>query len=235
MILTIFDIDGTLIKINGAGRHVMTLALDKVYGHSGMIDQVSFAGKTDLALVNEAMRTSALDDDEIVNGYEAVFREMANLGEEIFPNSGLEPCPGVIDLLRIIARHGNIQPGLLTGNAKHTTSLKLTAAGIDPMNFKFGAYGSETSERNALVPIAIERARLEFGREIDKESAIIIGDTPADIACAKANNLPSLAVATGTFSMNSLSTFNPNFLLRDLSDTDEVLDIFQAIRDDPNG
>lgn len=227
MLIALFDIDGTLIKINGAGRRVMTLALEEVYGAAGPIDDVNFAGKTDLAIIYETMLAGGFEKAVIKQSLPEVFQTMTDIGNEVFFANGMAPCTGVVGLLEQLGRREGMVPGLLTGNAETTAKLKLAAAGIDPAIFKYGAYGSEASAREALVPIVLDRSRASIGQNMEELSAIIIGDTPADIACARAFNIPSVAVATGTFSMNRLSEYNPDFLLADLSDTDQVVRILR--------
>jgi phosphoglycolate phosphatase-like HAD superfamily hydrolase len=48
----------------------------------------------------------------------------------------------------------------------------------------------------------------------------IVGDTPHDIACARAFGARVLAVATGSSRVADLSGHNPDFVLESLVDTD---------------
>ena len=51
----------------------------------------------------------------------------------------------------------------------------------------------------------------------------MIGDTPEDIACARAAGMRSLAVATGPYSVEELTAAGAHAALVDLSDTAAVL------------
>jgi len=51
----------------------------------------------------------------------------------------------------------------------------------------------------------------------------VIGDTPRDIACGKALGARTVAVATGTWSRDRLSEYDPDFLIDDLSDVERVI------------
>ena len=228
MLICLFDIDGTLIKINGTGRKVMTLALEEVFGTAGPIDTISFAGRTDLSIINDTMRASGIRSDVIEQNLPETFQTMTEKGQDLFFENGLNPCTGVIELLEEINHRDDMIPGLLTGNASGTAQLKLEAAGIDPATFYFGAYGSDSANRNALAPIALDRARSSIGAMVDEADTIVIGDTPADIDCARAVDTPVLAVATGTYSMSELSKFDPDFLLDDLGNTEQVVIILQS-------
>jgi phosphoglycolate phosphatase-like HAD superfamily hydrolase len=52
---------------------------------------------------------------------------------------------------------------------------------------------------------------------------VVVGDTPRDIACARAGNARAIAVATGGFSREALEAHAPDAVLDDLTDTDEVV------------
>jgi phosphoglycolate phosphatase-like HAD superfamily hydrolase len=56
-----------------------------------------------------------------------------------------------------------------------------------------------------------------------RERAIIIGDTPDDVNCARAAGAFSIAVATGGFSVDELRAAGANIVLDDLADTERVL------------
>ena len=228
MLICLFDIDGTLIKINGTGRKVMTLALEEVFGTAGPIESISFAGRTDLSIIYDTMLAGGIRSDVIDQKLPDTFQTMTDIGQELFFEYGFTPCTGAIELLEEINRRDDMIPGLLTGNASGTAQLKLEAAGIDPAIFRFGAYGSDSANRNALAPIALERARSSVGAKLDESSMIVIGDTPADIDCARAVDAPVLAVATGTYSMSELSKLKPDFLLPDLGNTEQVVRILRS-------
>jgi phosphoglycolate phosphatase-like HAD superfamily hydrolase len=54
----------------------------------------------------------------------------------------------------------------------------------------------------------------------------VVGDTPADIQAAKANYIPVIAVATGSYSFEELSSYSPDLCLHCC---DEVLPL-EAVR-----
>ena len=96
--------------------------------------------------------------------------------------------------------------------------MKLKAFNFDKY-FPFGAFGCDHEDRNKLPPIAIDRANVYLGSDVfSTANALIIGDSPKDIECAKSNNLPVLAVATGNADMKMLDVYNPDVVLNDFSD-----------------
>ncbi|HEV2982782.1 MAG TPA: HAD hydrolase-like protein, partial [Vicinamibacterales bacterium] len=53
--------------------------------------------------------------------------------------------------------------------------------------------------------------------------SIVIGDTPLDVACAKAGGARSIAVATGNHTVDQLRAAGADVVFEDLSATREVL------------
>jgi phosphoglycolate phosphatase-like HAD superfamily hydrolase len=94
--------------------------------------------------------------------------------------------------------------GLLTGNYEAVARLKLSRAGIGRyFPAHQGAFGSDGEDRAALPAIARRRAGSP-GHPYPREQTIVIGDTPRDVACARADGLRCVAVTTGPFGSNEL-------------------------------
>ena len=133
------------------------------------------------------------------------------------------PCSGVVRLLDALAGRSELCLGLVTGNLKSTAHIKLASAGLSPACFPFGAFGNESADRNHLPPLALARAERTLGQPVS--SAVVVGDTPADIQCARVNGLSAIAVTTGPYSMEELDSHRPDYLLADLSDLQTVVRI----------
>ncbi len=228
MKLLLFDIDGTLIRSQGAGRETLAYALEQVFGASGPLNDYHMSGKTDPRIVMDLMTAVGFATDEITAKLPLVYEQMAARGREIFPHREMHPCPGVPELLAALQQHDGALLGLLTGNAHLTAPLKLTAAGIDPVQFKVGVYGSDALDRNQLPTIGIERANQLTGYEFSGYNTVIIGDTPADILCARAGKVTAVAVASGWHSAATLAQYQPDHLFENLTDTQTVIDILLA-------
>jgi len=84
--------------------------------------------------------------------------------------------------------------------------------------FPFGAYGCDHADRNLLGPLALQRAAAHAARSFTAEETWIIGDTPKDIACARALGARCLAVATGRFSVSELEAAGADFVIGSLLD-----------------
>ncbi|MFW5714062.1 MAG: HAD hydrolase-like protein [Brevefilum sp.] len=224
----LFDIDGTLVDPQGEGHTCMRLALQDVFGTAGPIETYDMSGKTDWQIVTELMQLAGLEAHKIKTQRQAAFRAYAWVVAREAPNLVMDVLPGVPALLNQLAGDERFLLGLLTGNVREAVPHKLRAAGLNPDIFQFGAYGSEHIDRNELPPLALERAGRLFDTKVSPEAALIIGDTPRDIACARNGGLKVLSVATGWFSKEELAVHNPDYLLDDLGDLDLVMGILSA-------
>jgi phosphoglycolate phosphatase len=113
---------------------------------------------------------------------------------------------------------------LLTGNLAPVARLKLRMMSlVEFFDFESGAYGSDSPRRTDLPLIAAERAARRYGRVFAGPDIVIVGDTPNDIACARAVGARAVAVATGPFSVDELRLHAPDAVLPDLTDTGAAL------------
>jgi phosphoglycolate phosphatase-like HAD superfamily hydrolase len=140
------------------------------------------------------------------------------------PTTRTTVMPGVHALLERLEAEPGVVLGLLTGNVAQGAALKLRSGGIAPERFLVGAYGSDAAHRSDLPPIAARRAEPIFGRVPRGAEVVIIGDTPADVACGAGIEARALAVATGSYSVRDLEVCGAHAVFPDLSATDAVLD-----------
>lgn len=221
----LFDIDGTLMDSTGEGTISMSRALQDVYRVTGPIDDYNMAGKTDWQIITELMQQAGLDDETIEASRPAAFAAYARHVEIAAPSFNMRLLPGVTPLLAQLTADSAFILGLVTGNTREAVPHKLRSVGIEPGLFKFGAFGSEHIDRNTLPSLALYRLEQMMGSPVQPDSALIIGDTPRDIHCARHAGLKVLSVATGQFDREALAVHNPDYLLDDLSNTAEVMEI----------
>ncbi|MEP6493174.1 MAG: HAD family hydrolase [bacterium] len=231
MKLVLFDIDGTILLTDGAGKRAIHRALVQVFGGTGPADH-RFDGKTDPQIVRELMRIEGHGDEHIdehmwtlLDLYVEFLRE-----ELISGAAGVRVMPGVRELLDALGARDDILLGLLTGNLEAGAHAKLNAASIDPRRFRVGAYGSDHETRAELPAVAQRRARDELGVDISGRDVVVIGDTPADVTCGRAIGAWAIGVATGHYSVDDLRLHGADALFEDLSCTDDVV---RAIVSDP--
>lgn len=226
--LILFDIDGTLLNSGGCGRAATRLALDEVFGTTGAVESLAFAGKTDWQITLEALEPAGVARADIEARLEdyntAVTRHLTDLIDS-FP---VRACPGTHDLIAALKARDDVLLGLLTGNMTGLIPIKLRRAGFDPDDFRVGAFGSDGWERPMLPPLALQRAEAFAGVSFAPERVVIVGDTPGDVACAQSIRARTLAVATGPFSIEQLRACEPTYAFESLADTGAVLHtIFQ--------
>jgi phosphoglycolate phosphatase len=130
--------------------------------------------------------------------------------------------PGVLELLEKLRARPQVVLALLTGNVSRGARLKLEQYGVWHF-FEFGAFADDHHDRNELGPFARARAREKHGHEFEAARIDVIGDTPRDIACGKAIDARTIAIATGTWSRDALAAHHPDFLFDDLADVDQVI------------
>ena len=218
--LFLFDIDGTLLTSGGAGERALRLGFRDRFGIDDDLSSIEIAGRTDSGIVREmlaAHRLPATPENiaAFLDGY------LHHLAQEI-PRTPGRLLPGILPLLDALQPRADIVLALLTGNLARGAEIKLRHYGVWHY-FEFGAFADDHHDRNQLGPFAQARARAQRGIEFPPERIFVLGDTPHDIACARAIGAKAIAIATGKFSQADLAAHTPDFLFEDLSDLDAVL------------
>lgn len=225
--LVLWDVDGTLVLYGGIGRSAFADAFMLVEGRiatdlDGLM--ISTAGRTDPEIAIEFLERHGIPDVEtrldafhaaLVDALAAKTAELREHGRVL---RGVEPA------LAALARRPGVAQSLLTGNLEANAVLKLAVFGLDRyVDFSIGAYGSDHRDRGQLVGVALAKARERLGEAIDPAAVVVIGDTPLDVAAARAGGARAVAVATGHFDVPTLEASSPDAVLPDLSDTNAVL------------
>ncbi|MDZ7371666.1 MAG: haloacid dehalogenase-like hydrolase [candidate division KSB1 bacterium] len=227
MKLFLFDIDGTLVLSGGAGKRAMNRAFADLYGVEDVMEGIPLSGRTDDRIMMDAYAKAGIEFSraELERFKERYF---TLLPTEISKNGGdKRVMPGVKELLSALSRRNDSALGLLTGNWERSGRIKIAYFGLDSY-FPFGAFSDDSSDREALVPIAVERFRRLYGVEPSPRHVYVIGDTPADILCAKPHGVVSVAVAAAAHSVDELRRYQPDLLFPDLTDLETVLKAFNG-------
>lgn len=205
MWLVLFDIDGTLLRTAGAGRQALDEAFEQVHGWRDATESIYIAGSTDEVILRAIGDKfgGAVDSAAIRRSY------VRALERRLEDPRRMEVLPGVLPLLE--ALRGRATVGLLTGNWSDGAAIKLRAAGLAG-RFSFGAFAEDGPDRDSLLPVAVGRAGSGPFRRV-----MVIGDTPADIACARAGGAFAVAVQTGFADRETLEGHVPDLLLADLA------------------
>ncbi len=222
MRLILFDIDGTLVKTHGAGRTATEHAMTEVFGTCGALATHHFGGKTDWLTLTELLPQFGMTHEEIERRLPAYNLAMARHLDAIIGNYPVEALPGSLALVDALRQRDDVALGIVTGNVSDTAPIKLRAAGFDPAWFPVGAFGHESRERDNLPALALERAIQHYGYRFTPNEVLVIGDTPADISCARALGAVAVAVQTGFAEAGELAAAQPDYLLRDLTEFSQV-------------
>lgn len=220
--LILWDVDGTLLSTDGIAAEAMRGAMREVVGPTISLARTSYAGKTDWRIIRESLPDlSAEAVAERLHEFAAAYLERLQAqSEALVARSRL--FPGVVAALEALRPHAYQAP--LTGNIAVVARLKLEAVGLlGLLDIEAGAYGDDHHDRPALVPVAASRAAQRYGQTFRGTQIVIVGDTPHDIACGKANGARTVAVATGPYSLTELAAEQPDVLLPDLRDTATVV------------
>ena len=226
MKLVLFDIDGTLLWSDGAGRSAIRTAMLAEIGSTGPIDGFRFDGKTDPQIIHELLHASGHPHAESAVHIRAVCDRYAEMLEGELASGRRSPhvLPGVWELLDSLERRDDALLGLLTGNIAAGARLKLASVGMEFDRFRVGAFGSDAAGRGELPAIAAARAAEFIGTIPTGEEIVIIGDTPADVTCGAEVGARAIAVATGSYRVDELEAAGAYAAFEDLSDTEHVLD-----------
>ncbi len=221
--LLLFDIDGTLILTGGAGSRGMTRAFEAVFQVRNAFEGIAMPGRTDPQILADAFARAAITADEAAIGR---FRDAYrfSLTDELTRTSAGRKLvmPGVAGLLDALRQRGDVFLALLTGNYSEAARVKLDHFSLWD-SFRCGAFGEDAAERSELVAVAMARARRLGWPDGGVRKVIVIGDTPLDVACAKAAGVGSIAVATGGFPADVLQSSGAGAVFDDLSDTEAFL------------
>lgn len=221
--LILFDIDGTLLSAGGAPRRAFRQALAEQFGTEGEAATDDFSGKTDPQIVYDLMRAAGFADDHIGERIAAFFDHyVEGLTRELVVETRHALKPGVAELVPSLASDPRVVLGLVTGNIERGARLKLEHFGLWDA-FAVGAFGSDDPSRDCLPGIAIDRAEALVGRRFEGPEIVVIGDTPADVRCARAAGAMAVAVATGPPTRATLAACKPDILLDSLADWPELL------------
>jgi len=217
--LLLFDIDGTLLTAS-AGKTALGMALKDRFGFDNDLAHIELAGRTDAGIARQIFAAHNIEptSENLSAYYDAYLHRLA----ELLPQHPGQVFSGVIELLEKLKQQPQFVVALLTGNLAHGARIKLSHYGLWHY-FEFGAFADDHHERNKLGPFAKARAEDKHGVSFAPENIIIIGDTPHDIACARAINAKAVAVCTGLHSREELAACQPDILLDDLRDTDAVI------------
>lgn len=216
--LVLFDIDGTLVRTNGAGMKAFEHAFEAEFGLRNAIAGVSFAGRTDVSLVREILHRHGFRPE--ARDFQRFFERYVFLVDHLLPACGGAVCPGVEDWL--VRLRGLASPpvvGLLTGNIRLGAEIKLRHFGLWE-HFTLGGFADDHEERSQIAMAAKARGERFLGASLKGAEIVVVGDTGHDVRCGRAIGAQVLAVTTGGETRAQLQAHCPDWLVDDLRELD---------------
>ena len=229
--LVLWDIDGTLLRAGPVASQVFDRAIELALGRHPGEHGVQMSGKTDPQIAREILAFAEVADEQVDRHLDAVLRhletELTAAAHVVRANGRL--MPGIPDILERLHAEPGVTQSLLTGNIAGNAAVKVGAFGLERwLDLEIGAYGSDDADRLRLVPIALDRAERLRGKRFEPADVWIVGDTPHDLACARAGGARCLLVATGRIPFDELRSAGPDALRADLADIDGITELLLA-------
>ena len=213
--LYLFDVDGTLVTTDGAGRRAYEAAFASEFGSADGLLDFSFAGLTDPILVRRGLEAAGYEPNS--EALESMFDAyLARLSEELDRVDSYCVHPGVYDLLEHLNGRERIGLGLGTGNLERGARLKLEPAELNDY-FTFGGFGSDAESRADLLRAGARRGATQLDADLEACRVVVIGDTTRDIDAARAIGAECVAVTTGGASRDRLADADPDLLVDTLA------------------
>lgn len=208
----LFDLDGTLLQCKDTVHYfAFCHVLSWIAGSPINLEGVQAHGNTDTGILRDAFRLAGVKD--------AIWRpklpEIRRAMCEYVTSREHELCAITLPDVRQVLNHlraKGAMVGTATGNFRTIGQLKLKSADLLPY-FQIGGWSDGFEARAEVFNAAASESRRLAGNHA---SICVVGDTPADIAAARANGLDIIAVATGIYSVAELSVECPDLCLESL-------------------
>lgn len=207
----------------------MGRAFQDLFGIEDGFKRVEFSGRTDRYILSEALRQHGVDGDYEEHQARFLERYYGHLPQTLREREG-KLMPGFPELLEALSERPGARLGLATGNFSQSARMKLAHFGIDRF-FQGGGFGEESEDRALVVRRALER----LGDGLPASEAMVIGDTPHDVASAKANGAIAVGVATGSNSVEELRECGADLVFADFSDWRRTAATLMDERTGPGG
>jgi len=220
----LFELDGTLLASRGITAAVERVA-EEVFATSVRSLNVRADGMTDpeilACLLGCAADGAPPVSPRLVARFEVAWAR-ALRSAIASGDVAVAAQPGARELVAALAARADCRLGVVTGNLRTSARVKLDAVGLaEPL--AIGAYGSDAPSRRLLPALALARIARATGADVPASAAVVVGDTPHDVACARAAGMRCVLVATGGYDRAELAGCGSDALLDDLADRERAL------------
>lgn len=220
----LFDIDGTLCRLGGAGREALArgaaralhVPLDAARAATAQMD---FRGRIDPALIDELVRR--LDREPGARDAAVAAAYLAELPATL-AGATRELLPGVREILAALEARGDVLVGLLTGNVRAGARLKLGCFDLGWLVDRPGGFGEDGRDRREVAEAGVAAA---VAAGAHPERVFVVGDTEHDVAAARHAGARAVGVCTGWTGRDILEASRPDLLLVDLTGAEGLLEM----------
>jgi phosphoglycolate phosphatase len=229
--LVLWDVDHTLIENGGISKETYRGAFEQVVGRPPSVQPVTH-GRTDLQIMRELLIANDESPEAFapISQFGDVLREVMSAKADDLARRG-HVLPGVVDALAALADEPNVLQSVLTGNIAENARIKVAAFGLEKwFDMDIGGFGSDDEVRSRLIDASRQKVAAKHGRTFDRDSTILVGDTPLDVNAAHDGGAKVIAVASGVHGVDELAACGPDATLSDLADTREFLATLAAVR-----
>jgi pyrophosphatase PpaX len=206
----LFDFDGTLVDttelIYQSMRHATGEVLGKNLPREILLANVGQPLPRQMELI-DAERAEAL-------------LESYRLHNEEHHDALIEEFPGVEESLARL-RSAGVRVAVVTSKRRFSVEMALQSfPGLGEVVDRFVTMEDTAEHKPHPAPLL---KGLEFLGGIPPEEAAYVGDSPFDVAAAKAAGITSVAVSWGAFSEDTLREAEPDHLVEDIDSAVDVL------------
>jgi phosphoglycolate phosphatase-like HAD superfamily hydrolase len=229
--ILLFDLDGTLLSTAGAGRRAIERAFVELYNRRDACAAFRFDGMTDRAIVRRGLEAVGMQATPravaaVLDAYVTLLRQEVKNADP----GRYRVFPGVREAVAQ-ARDAGLAVGLGTGNVRNGARIKLDPVGLFSL-FDFGGFGCDAEDRPELLSIGAARGARQLGLPLAQCRVVVIGDTPKDVASARAIGAESIGVGTGSYAETELLAAGATAAFRDLTVPGAVSALLGGIDDD---
>jgi phosphoglycolate phosphatase len=197
----LFDIDGTLLNSRDAVHYnAFHSAIRTLLGCEARIDNVPVHGNTDIGILKAVTEAGNIPVSALTTHRAAILQHMCEEVERNAADLRPELCPAIRSVLQDLHTAGKLM-GIVSGNLEPIGWRKLQVAGIRHY-FTIGSFSDRHDTRVEIFRWGAAEARKQLGLNA---RVCFIGDTPSDIAAARALDTPIVAVATGIYPLSELN------------------------------
>jgi len=230
-VLTLWDIDGTLVNVFKYHTPAYQMAIKKVMGVDvPLVDISKNYGKPSALTIYLTLKEKGVSEKDIEGNVELILEVYAKQLLENLKNETEDVAlPGVRDMLDEL-RLRKVPMGIVTGNIEIAGKAILKATGMEKY-FDVQSFGDNKDHRKEIVQEAMNSAK-EQGLLMEDTKIFVFGDTPSDVEAAKQNGCVSVAVVRDAVDCDEehiskrrkeLQESQPDYILEDFSDISKVL------------